>query len=241
MLSECCGDYERAREYHERDLVLRRALNDPRGVACAQGNLSINASHRKDYDGAEVYGQASLAQYQLLEDRHACANILTNLGAIASYRAEYREAERLYREALAEYRALFDSAGSGDALHNIGEILLSQGQPAEAQPYFCESLFARRTVGNAQRIATTVTHLAVSVAPSGDHARVCLLWGAASHLRESGGIPDFPENRQYQATLASSRAAVGEEQFQALRLQSRHMNARQVIDFVLSLYPALPR
>ena len=177
MLSECCGDYEAARSYHERDLALRRELNDSRGIARALGSLSINAIHQKQFESANAYGQECLAQCQALGQRNLVANMLTNLGVIAVYQNEYAEAERLYRQALAEYQMLYDAAGSADALHNLGELFLRQSLYSHAQPYFRESLLAQRTLGNKPRAASTLMHLAATAGAEGEYPRLPSLGG----------------------------------------------------------------
>ena len=241
MLSWCCGDYDKSRAFHKRDLALRRELEDARGIARALGNLSITASDQKQLDLAEAYGQESLARYQALGDQENSTKMLTNLGIFAADREDYLEAERLYKEALAAYRVFYDASANADVLHNLGELFFRQGLYDRAKPYFRESLLAQRTVGSKQRIATTLTHLAATAGAEGDDARVCLLWGAAERILQAGGITAFEDDRQYQVTLENSRAALGEEQFQVFWSQGHQMDTAQVISFVLRNYAELPR
>ncbi len=240
-LSWCCGDYNKSRAFHERDLALRRGLSDQRGIAHALGSLSITVSYQKQFDLAEAYSRESLARYQTLGDQKNSTKMLTNLGILAADRGDYAEAERLYEEALAAYRVFYNASGSADVLHNLGELFLRQSLYDRAKPYFRESLLAQRTVGSKQRIASTLTHLAETAGAEGDHARVCLLWGAAEHILQAGGVTALEETRQYQATLENSRAALGEEQFQVFWSQGYQMETAQIISFVLRNYAELPQ
>ena len=239
MLSQCCGEYDKSRAYHERDLAVERELQNPRGIARALGNLCIVADLQQRYDQAEAYGQESLALYQRLGDKHPIARMLTNLGAGAVRRKEYAKAERLYREALSAYRDTSDAETAADALHNLGELFLRQGRHEEAIPYFRESLLAQRTLGNTQHIASTLIHIAEAEGAQENHVRVCLLWAAADHLLQAGGISALAETSGYQATLDKSRAILSEEQFQVIWAQSQRMGREEIITFVLANYSGL--
>ncbi len=232
MLSWCCGDYEKSRACHERDLVVERELQNSHGIARALGNLCVLADLQQRYDQAEAYGQESLALYQSLGEKTPVARMLSNLGAGAVRRKEYAKAEGLYREALAAYRETGDAEGAADTLHNMGELFLRQGRQEEAVPYFRESLLAQRTLGNTQHIASTLIHIAEAEAEN--HARVCLLWAAADHLLQAGGISALAETSGYRATLDKSRAILSAEQFQVLWSQGQRMGKEEIINFVLA-------
>ncbi len=241
MLSWCCGDYSKSRAFHERDLALRRELEDVRGIARALGNLCVVFLRQKQWKAAEAYGQESLAEYRSLRDEVGSVRMLNSLGGIATHQQDYLKAENLYREALSVHRAIGDADGSADVLHNLGELFLKQKLYDRAKPYFRESLLAQRALGNKQKIASTLTHLAETAGVEGDDARVCLLWGAAEHILQAGGITAFEEIRQYQATLENSRAALGEEQFQTFWSQGYQMDTAQIVSFVLRNYAELSR
>ena len=167
--------------------------------------------------------------------------MLNSLGLVAIGQQDYLKAENVYRDALSVHRAIGDAEGSADVLHNLGELFLKQKLYDRAKPYFRESLLAQRALGNKQKIASTLTHLAETAGVEGDDARVCLLWGAAEHILQAGGITAFEEIRQYQATLENSRAALGEEQFQTFWSQGYQMDTAQSISFVLRNYAELTR
>ena len=236
MLTQCCGEYNKSRAYHERDLAVEREVQNPRGIARALGNLCIVADLQQHYDQAEAYGQESLALYQRLEDKPPIARMLTNLGAGAVRREEYVKAERLYREALSNYRDTHDAESAADTLHNLGELFLRQERHEEAIPYFRESLLAQRTLGNTQHIASTLIHIAEAEGAQANHVQVCLLWAAADHLLQASGISALAETSGYQATLDGSRAILSEEQFQATWTQGQRMGKEETINFVLATY-----
>jgi tetratricopeptide (TPR) repeat protein len=239
MLSWCCGDYDKSHAFHERNLALRRELGDQRGIARALGNLCIVFCCQEEWKAAEACGQESLDGYRSLRDEMNSVRMLNSLGVVATRQQDYLRAENLYREALSVQRAIGDASGSADVLHNLGELFLIQSLYDRAKPYFRESLLAQRTLGNKQQIASTLTHLAATAGAEGDDARACLLWGAAEHILQAGGITAFEEIRQYQVTLENSRATLGEEQFQIAWSQGYQMDAAQIISFVLQNYAEL--
>ena len=238
LLAWCCGDYDTARAYHERDLALQQRRENPRGIAQALGHLCIVAEGQKQYAEAERYGQESLAQYQAVGDRANSARTLNNMGALALGQRDYAGAEDLFRRALAEHRELYNAAESAAGLHNLGDLLFQQGQYARAKSYFRDSLEAQRTLGSKHQISMTLLHLAELAGAEGRHAEVCILQAAADAVRE-GGIVTFALDFDPWATLAKSRAALGEEQFAQLWAQGSQMDTALSIQYVLDNYDGL--
>ncbi len=238
MLAWCCGDYDTARAYHLRDLALQQRCENPHGIARALGNLCIVAEGQKQYAEAERYGQESLGQYRGLGDRANSARMLNSMGVLALGQGDYAGAEDLYRRALAEYRELYDAAGSAATLHNLGDLLFQQGQYAQAKPYFRDSLEAQRTLRSKQQTATTLTQLAEIAGVEGRHAEVCILQAASEAARE-GEMVTLGLGFDPWATLAQSRAALGEEQFALFWAQGARIDASQSIQYVLDNYDGL--
>lgn len=241
MLSRCCGDCEMSHIHHTRDLAIRRETGDRRGIARALGSLCLVACTQKQWSLAETYGQQSLAHYQALGDEAAGADLLTTLGGLAFFQKNYSEAERLYREALVGFERAHDAVGNSDALHNLGDLFAQQGRYDRAKPYFRESLSAQRTLGNKQRIASTVRHLAEIASAEEDHFRASLLGAAADSLMTAYGLADLPTEHHYQAALDRSRAALETALFLRAESEGHTLNAGQVIDFVMQNYAALPQ
>ncbi len=238
MLAWCCGDYDTARAYHERDLALQQRRENPRGIAQALGHLCIVAEGQKQYAEAEQYGQESFDQYRALGDRANSARMLNSIGILALRQHDYAGAEDLYRRALAEYRELYNAAGSAATLHNLGDLLFQQEQYTQAKPYFRDSLEAQRTLRSKQRIASTLMHLAEIAGAESRHAEVCLLQAAAGAAL-AGGVVAYEIDFYPQVTLAKSRAALGEQQFAQLWAQGSRMDAAQSIQHVLDNYDGL--
>ena len=238
LLAWCCGDYDTARAYHVRDLAVQRERQNLPGVARALGNLCIVAEGQKQYAEAQEYGQESLDQYRALGDRANSARMLNSMGGLALGQRDYAGAGDLYRRALAEHRELYNAAGSAATLHNLGDLLFQQGQYAQAKPYFRDSLEAQWTLGNKQQILITLLHLAEIAGVEGRHTEVCLLQ-AASDAARIGKMVTLGLDFDPWATLAESRAALGEEQFAQLWAQGSRMDAAQCIQYVLDNYDGL--
>ena len=239
MLSWSCGDYDKSRAFHLRDLDLRRALGDTRGIARALGNLGILASEQGEAAQANALYQESLASYRTLGDDGSIAHMLNNMGNLANVQKDYGRAESLLQEGLTLYRRLQDAAGAAAALHNLGDVFLRQGQPERAKLYFRDSLAAQQAAGNRQRTASTLIHLAEVAAAEGDSERACLLSAAADHILQSAGVPPLHQDTEYKPTLDKTRLALGEEDFQRIWARGQGLDLERAILFILDNYAGI--
>jgi len=233
MLSWSCGDYDKSRAFHERDLELRRALNDTRGIARALGNLGILASEQGEYTQAGALYAESLALYRGVSDDLSIAHMLNNLANLHAAEGDYTAAGPMLRESLALYRQVGNGTGIAAALHNLGDLYTKQGRLDDAEPFFRESLRAQQALGDKQRIASTLTHLAGIAGAQQDHERACLLFAAADGILQASGVPRLPLDSREQSVLNTTRTALDAERFGALWSRGHAMNPERAIALVL--------
>jgi len=232
MLSWSCGDYDKSRAFHERDLELRRALNDTRGIARALGNLGILASEQGEFTQAGALYAESLALYRGLSDDLSIAHMLNNLANLHTAKGDYTAGPML-RESLALYRQVGNGTGIAAALHNLGDLHTKQGRLDDAELFFRESLRAQQALGDKQRIASTLTHLAGIAGAQQDHERACLLFAAADGILQASSVPRLPLDSREQSALDTTRRALDSKRFGALWSRGHAMNSEQAISLVL--------
>ena len=92
VLARNQSDYERAREWLEESLLLRRELGDVTGTADVLVNLGTVALDRGDYPRARALFDESLSLRRESGDRWGTALALNNLGATAQAQGNLAEA-----------------------------------------------------------------------------------------------------------------------------------------------------
>ena len=141
------GDIERARRHHEAALALRRALDDPDGVAQSLHNLGNLALERGDYGQARALHEEALAIRRARGSPRDVALSLRNLGRLAALRGEYGTAHILLEESLRLAAQVGGNLSRAWPLHALGELALLEGDAAAAAGAFAESLALARAVG----------------------------------------------------------------------------------------------
>jgi predicted ATPase/DNA-binding SARP family transcriptional activator len=173
------GEYDRARELHERELVEYRAAGDERGVAQALGNLASVAVNQGDYKRADALFAECLVIFRGLGDRHAEGLAVNWLGAVASLRGEFDHAAELYEESLELSRTTGNKQGIAFALVNLAETRENQGDVKRAVALYDQSLHLFRELGDARHTAFALQGLGQASLTRGD------LDGAQRFLAES--------------------------------------------------------
>ncbi len=94
------GEYGRARELYEENLVFSKAIAYREGVAESLVNLGDVAVALSEFDEARTYYQNALAIYRELGDGDGVAKALNSLGNVAYETGAEDEARRLFQESL---------------------------------------------------------------------------------------------------------------------------------------------
>jgi hypothetical protein len=69
-------------------------------------------------------------------------------------------------------------------------------------------------LGDLRRCAESLAGLAGTMAASGQGERAAWLWGAATALRETLGVPQLPPKREFEEhAVAAAREALGEQRW----------------------------
>jgi non-specific serine/threonine protein kinase len=158
-------------------------------------------------------------------DRYAEAQGLNALGEVARYRGEVDTAAQRYAEALALRRGLGDMRGMAMSLFNVGLVAIARADLAAARAAFEEGLPLARDLGSPYVTAVCLVGLAALAVRDGLPERAARLGGAAEailHTLDSSLEPS--DQRDYEATCAQARAALGEAAFEAARAEGARLD-----------------
>jgi predicted ATPase/Tfp pilus assembly protein PilF len=208
------GEYGRATAQYEESLRLYQRLGDRIGCATVLNGLGFVAQVEGKYERAAALHEESLAIMRTLGDRGGMARVLNNLGLIAQLQGRFEQAVALHEESMALKLALGHERGIAASLHNLGEVAFLQGNLEEAATRFAESVTRKLGIGTNEGVAVSLDGLAAVANALGQPARAARLLGAASALRSALGTPQKLAVRPlYEPTVASVRAALGEDAF----------------------------
>ena len=114
--------YEKAVEYYEQDLAIRRELKDRSGEASALQLLGSACSHLKQTQRSSAYYQQALAILRELKDRIGEADTFSSLASAYSDSGEPDKAIGYYEQALAIFREKKYEVREASTLWNIALI-----------------------------------------------------------------------------------------------------------------------
>lgn len=154
------SDLERAEEYLERSLALRRETHDRRGEGRTLNGLGrLRIRRGQSGEGIDALTRA-LELARETEDREAEAAAINNLTSAYFDLGEYERALEQHLEALRLTREQGDVRREAYALNNIGALYQGLGELEEAVRYFQQALEAFRRTGD--RFAEAGAHDAIS-------------------------------------------------------------------------------
>jgi hypothetical protein len=106
--------------------------------------------------------------------------------------------------------------GVGVSLGTLGWIALREGDWSRAVTRLGESLEIRWEIGDKSGSAWCLERLAEVALAQGQAEQAVRVFGAAAALRESiGSVSDPVDQPEYESTIASLRAELGDERFTA--------------------------
>ena len=217
LLANYLGDARRAASWLEESLAQYRDMGDDWGIAFTLALLGIVAEDTGDYDLAIERFQASCALSRAMNDQPNVAHALLHLGIVNWGRGALLDAESYLQEALLLQRAAGDLAyGGADSLAYLGLLAFDQGDVARSIALQRESLDLHRMIGANEDIAFNLANLAMIAIARGQAPAGIRILSKATALREEIGNPfKLPERAVYERGVASARASLGAEVFEA--------------------------
>jgi predicted ATPase/DNA-binding CsgD family transcriptional regulator len=226
------GEYGRSAAFHDESLTLRRAVHDRAGIAQSLHNLGRVAHYQGDFERAAALYEEGLAIRRALGDKPGVAMSLNGAGVLARNRGDLARSRALYEESLALFRELGDARGIGLVLNNLARVARDLEAWDEAAALCTESLALFQDLGNRHGVAWVLSNLMVVAQRLGDPSRAARLHGAVEALREGVGTAALslsPSERDtYEAAVAATRDALGEDAFTRAVVAGRALPPEQV-------------
>jgi hypothetical protein len=240
------GYWNEGRTFLEQALVKSTGIEAPVRVKALMGAARL-AAFQGDLDHSEALCKEGLARRLELGDTGGIALFLRRLGLIAYRRSNLVGAESLaemlfvsqgdparvhalLEEGLALSRELGYKEGIADSLLLLARVAESLGDYAAARVLYEESLAIGRVVGDNRHIASCLEGLAGLFVAREEPVKAVRLWGAADALREAIGTPIPPVDRaDYERSVATARAKIGEQDFAKALAEGRMMALEQVL------------
>ncbi|MEA5464591.1 tetratricopeptide repeat protein [Leptothoe sp. PORK10 BA2] len=107
------GQYERAIDFHQQSLAIKREIGDRQGEANSLGNLGSAYYSLSQYERAIDFHQQSLAIDREIGDRQGEALSLNNLGATLIDTHHWQDAETVLNQSILAYESLRTKSSQG--------------------------------------------------------------------------------------------------------------------------------
>jgi CHAT domain-containing protein/tetratricopeptide (TPR) repeat protein len=156
---DALGEKQKALDYYQQALPLRRAVGDRAGEATTLNNIGVVYDALGEKQKALDHYQQSLPLSRAVGDRSQEATTLNNIGRVYSALGEKQKALDYYQQSLPLSRAVGDRAGEARTLGNIGHVYSALGEKQKALDFYQQALPLRRAVGDRAGEATTLNNI----------------------------------------------------------------------------------
>jgi tetratricopeptide (TPR) repeat protein len=179
MLALQSNDLDTAEAAHREALVIRRTVQDVRGVAVSLTDLGYVALERGQFEQARHFYEECIALWEDLRDDGALARAWNDLGNVANVQGDLSGARSLYLRGLEILRAGRDTRNVAISLYNLAELALGEKDYSDAEMYLKECLSCLEVVED-RYVHAYAIHMLGMLAYHTERDRAAVpLWGAA--------------------------------------------------------------
>jgi len=209
------GRYARAIQLHEESLAIAEATGDRWAVASAHSYLGFVCWLQGEFERATGECTVALRIFRELGDVEGIAWSLLSLGTIARHRGAGEQADALLQESRSLAEQIGFREGIAWSLEQLGLIAADRGDPAAAA-MLRTSLEIHHELRDRWRACSVLEDLAAMALAHDRAQQAARLLAAAEAMRATIGTVIAPcDNAQHDATMAGTRAALGDEAFTA--------------------------
>ncbi|RMX61005.1 hypothetical protein pdam_00014174, partial [Pocillopora damicornis] len=145
---ELLNQYDKAKEYLQKALVITTEIGDRNGEASCYGNLGAVFLSLNQYDEAKEYLQKALVIRTEIGDRRGEATDYGNLGNLFESTGQYDKAREYLQKALDITTEIGDRDGEASCYGNLGNLFGSIGQYDKAKKYHQKALVINTQIGD---------------------------------------------------------------------------------------------
>jgi DNA-binding CsgD family transcriptional regulator/tetratricopeptide (TPR) repeat protein len=230
------SDFDRAEPLFTDALERWRGLQDQAAISRCLNDLGLVADRKGDHDRAIAYYEEALPIARAAGDLLFAALLLGNLAGACIGVGEWARGEALTEEALDQSRMLGDRFGEAVNLYNLAECLERRGDTAGAWERYRASLVITHELGERHLASRILDRIAHELAGFDLPRPAAHLLSAAAAQRRQIGDTLFPTEEAYVAeTIATTRAALSEEEFQAAWDVGTSLSSDQAVAEALSI------
>jgi predicted ATPase len=227
------GDYERAQAAAQECLVWARGRQPAWVAGSALFALGNIAWERGDLAQAAALTEEGVAVIRASGEPGLTADMSVRLGDIAVEQGDLERATALYEEALQHARRAGAEIAVSDTLLSHAALARRRGDFARAERLGREQLVVFWRLGLRRSVASCLEELACTAVVAESTAqtqRAACLLGAAASLREQMGIPPTaPWQGDVQQAVATGRAVLGKEAWEAVLVSGRALSLEEAI------------
>ncbi|XP_078354224.1 tetratricopeptide repeat protein 28-like isoform X1 [Oculina patagonica] len=155
----CVGEYDKAKEYHEKALAIKKETGDRNGEACCYRNLGTVFHSFGEYEKAKEYYEKALTIEKEIGDKKAEASSYGNLGTVLTSLGEYEKAKEYLEVALAIKKEIGDREGEAFCYGQLGKVFHTVGEYVEAKEYYVKAVTIRREIDDKRGEVAVCTEL----------------------------------------------------------------------------------
>lgn len=212
------GDNDEAERLYAAARDTAVAVADTAAEATALGGLARISFRRLDAEETRERAAAALELARATGSRSTETVPLHMLAAAARMAGDWSRARELYSESIALNQELGNVTMVAGELHNLGYVELHSGDLPLARERFSEAFTRALDERDTALLPYCVLDAAVVAEADSDAEAAALLLGAADALlRAAGTVLDPDEALEHERLLASLRAALPEDSFDAQR------------------------
>jgi DNA-binding CsgD family transcriptional regulator/tetratricopeptide (TPR) repeat protein len=229
------GDYDAAISLADAELTLARDMGDLVGSVQAMNWLASAHEGRGKFDiAAEIFDDAMTLLHG--SNNHRLLNIIRNSSAdLEVQRGNYVIALQLLAECLNTSRAEGDFGRTGIGLETLGWVQRGMGEHQAAAASWRESLSIARRLTHQLLTVDCLEGLLCAAEAAGDHRRAVCLGAAANRMAQELSYNVDPWwLREYEESLARSRARLGPRASEEAWSEGWSMSVDQAVDYALA-------
>ena len=145
------GQYDKAKEYLEKALIITTEIGDRKGEASWYGNLGTVFQSLGQYDKAKEYFYKALIITTEIGDREGERLWYGNLGTVFQSLGQYDMAKEYLKEALVISTKIGNEVGKAADLANLGILFSTVGDYEASEVYLEKALCTSRDVGDRRK------------------------------------------------------------------------------------------
>jgi CHAT domain-containing protein/tetratricopeptide (TPR) repeat protein len=153
------GEYQKAIDYHKKNLEISTAIGDRSGIANSNGSLGIAYYSLGEYQKAIDYHKKDLELSTAIGDRSGIAGSNSGLGNAYDSLGEYQKAIEYHKKDLEISTAIGDRSGIVRSNGNLGNACHGLGEYRRAIEYHKKSLEISTAIGDQSGIAISNANL----------------------------------------------------------------------------------